>query len=135
MMQDDHTPNINPIFALIDHLQRNTSKFASNVRRHVEPILSQPRSATKPIIANKRAPQLLASLSASSSSEFLGKEPTQINREDVGRATWTFLHALAAQYPEKPTRQQQRDVKQLMDILTRMYPCRECAEHFADVIK
>ena len=32
----------------------------------------------------------------------------------VGRAAWTFLHALAAQYPDKPSRQQVRDVTNLV---------------------
>ena len=57
------------------------------------------------------------------------------SKEDVGRATWTFLHTLAAQYPDKPSFQQKRDAKQLIDILTRMYPCGECAEHFTQVVK
>ncbi|VFQ72565.1 unnamed protein product [Cuscuta campestris] len=55
-------------------------------------------------------------------------------KEELGRATWTFLHSLAAQYPEKPTRQQKKDVKELMAILSRMYPCKECADHFKEVL-
>ncbi len=57
-----------------------------------------------------------------------------VSREEVGRASWTFLHTLAAQYPERPTRQQKRDVRNLIDILTRMYPCGECARHFKEVV-
>ncbi|EOX98441.1 Erv1/Alr family protein isoform 2, partial [Theobroma cacao] len=56
-------------------------------------------------------------------------------REELGRATWTFLHTLAAQYPENPTRQQRKDVKELMSILSRMYPCKECADHFKEVLR
>lgn len=37
-----------------------------------------------------------------------------VSKEEVGRATWTFLHTLAAQYPEKPSRQQRRDAKNLV---------------------
>ncbi|XP_002976837.2 FAD-linked sulfhydryl oxidase ERV1 [Selaginella moellendorffii] len=58
-----------------------------------------------------------------------------VTREDLGRATWTFLHSLAAQYPDKPTRQQQKDVRELMAIISRMYPCKECADHFKEVLK
>jgi FAD-linked sulfhydryl oxidase len=57
-----------------------------------------------------------------------------ITKEDIGRATWLFLHTLAAQYPEKPTRQQRKDAKTLIDVLTRMYPCGECARHFKKVV-
>ncbi|CAM6084702.1 unnamed protein product [Calypogeia fissa] len=58
-----------------------------------------------------------------------------VSKEDLGRATWTFLHTLAAQFPEHPTKQQQRDAKDLMGILSRIYPCKECADHFKDVLK
>ncbi|KAG5238724.1 Erv1/Alr family protein [Salix suchowensis] len=64
-----------------------------------------------------------------------GKSAAPLTKEELGRATWTFLHTLAAQYPEHPTRQQKKDVKELMAILSRMYPCQECADHFKEVIK
>jgi FAD-linked sulfhydryl oxidase len=57
-----------------------------------------------------------------------------ITKEDIGRATWLFLHTLAAQYPENPTWQQRKDAKTLIDVLTRMYPCGECARHFKKVV-
>ncbi|KAF5731848.1 putative FAD-linked sulfhydryl oxidase [Tripterygium wilfordii] len=63
------------------------------------------------------------------------KATAPVTKEELGRATWTFLHTLAAQYPEKPTRQQKKDVKELMAILTRMYPCKECADHFKEVLR
>ncbi|KDP44476.1 hypothetical protein JCGZ_16309 [Jatropha curcas] len=64
-----------------------------------------------------------------------GKSTGPVTKEELGRATWTFLHTLAAQYPENPTRQQKKDVKELMAILSRMYPCRECADHFKEVLR
>ncbi|KAJ6345743.1 hypothetical protein OIU78_008408 [Salix suchowensis] len=64
-----------------------------------------------------------------------GKSAAPLTKEELGRATWTFLHTLAAQYPEHPTRQQKKDVKELMAILSRMYPCQECGDHFKEVIK
>ncbi|WCJ17931.1 FAD-linked sulfhydryl oxidase ERV1 [Euphorbia peplus] len=64
-----------------------------------------------------------------------GKSSGPVTKEDLGRATWTFLHTLAAQYPENPTRQQKKDVKELMSILSRMYPCKECADHFKEVLR
>ncbi|GAB4838339.1 Flavin-linked sulfhydryl oxidase of the mitochondrial IMS [Ancistrocladus abbreviatus] len=64
-----------------------------------------------------------------------GNSAQPVNKEELGRATWTFLHTLAAQYPERPTRQQKKDVKELMAILSRMYPCKECADHFKEVLR
>ncbi|KAL3699603.1 hypothetical protein R1sor_017625 [Riccia sorocarpa] len=66
-------------------------------------------------------------------------EKTEVNsavsKEELGRSTWTFLHTLAAQFPDQPTKQQQRDVKELMVILSRIYPCKDCADHFKDVLR
>ncbi|XP_039137298.1 FAD-linked sulfhydryl oxidase ERV1 [Dioscorea cayenensis subsp. rotundata] len=58
-----------------------------------------------------------------------------LTKEELGRATWTLLHTIAAQYPDNPTRQQKHDVKELMAILSRIYPCKECADHFKEVLK
>ncbi|XP_031127763.1 FAD-linked sulfhydryl oxidase ERV1-like [Ipomoea triloba] len=63
------------------------------------------------------------------------KSAGPVIKEELGRATWIFLHTLAAQYPEKPTRQQKKDVKELMGILSRMYPCKDCADHFKEVLR
>uniref|UniRef100_N1R569 Sulfhydryl oxidase n=1 Tax=Aegilops tauschii TaxID=37682 RepID=N1R569_AEGTA len=71
-----------------------------------------------------------------------GPRPTQMDtkvapltKEEVGRATWMLLHTIAAQFPDEPTRQQKRDAKELMALLSRIYPCKECAEHFKEVLK
>ncbi|KAG8073948.1 hypothetical protein GUJ93_ZPchr0006g45023 [Zizania palustris] len=58
-----------------------------------------------------------------------------LTREEVGRATWMLLHTIAAQFPDEPTRQQKRDAKELMAIISRLYPCKECAGHFKEVLK
>lgn len=42
---------------------------------------------------------------------------------------------MAAQWPDRPTRGQQRDARALVDCLTRVYPCGDCARHFAELVK
>lgn len=37
-------------------------------------------------------------------------------REELGRATWTLLHTLAAQFPDRPSRQQQKDARTLVSL-------------------
>lgn len=46
--------------------------------------------------------------------EAMARPHAGVSKEELGRATWTLLHTLAAQYPEKPTRSQQRDVKTMV---------------------
>lgn len=58
-----------------------------------------------------------------------------MSREELGRGTWTFLHTLAAQWPEQPSKQQKRDARTLIDVMTRIYPCASCASHFSTLVK
>ncbi|KAG8935076.1 hypothetical protein FRC01_009116 [Tulasnella sp. 417] len=52
--------------------------------------------------------------------------------EDLGRATWTFLHTTAAYYPEKPTPTQRSDMLNLLKALPNLYPCGWCASHLKE---
>jgi len=56
-------------------------------------------------------------------------------KAELGRSTWLLLHTMAAQYPERPSKQQQRDVRELISCLTRVYPCGDCASHFHEIVK
>lgn len=49
--------------------------------------------------------------------------------EQLGRATWTFLHTTAAYYPEKPTPSQRINMLGLLNALPALYPCSHCASH------
>lgn len=68
-------------------------------------------SSAGALVPQEGYPDTAASSSWRGSS---GGSTGAVSREEVGRATWTFLHTLAAQYPEHPSRQQQRDVKNLV---------------------
>jgi mitochondrial FAD-linked sulfhydryl oxidase len=50
--------------------------------------------------------------------------------EQLGRATWTFLHTTAAYYPEKPTPTQRTNMLMLLRSLPILYPCTSCAGDF-----
>ena len=55
--------------------------------------------------------------------------------EQLGRATWTFLHTTAAYYPMKPTASQQESMLGLLHSLPTLYPCSHCAVEFGERIK
>ena len=50
--------------------------------------------------------------------------------DELGRSTWTLLHTMAAQYPERPTRGQQADAAGFVAALANLYPCWNCATDF-----
>ncbi|THH10718.1 hypothetical protein EW146_g8289 [Bondarzewia mesenterica] len=55
--------------------------------------------------------------------------------EQLGRATWTFLHTTAAYYPDKPTVYQRAQMLSLLRALPTLYPCSHCATHLGQEMK
>jgi FAD-linked sulfhydryl oxidase len=55
--------------------------------------------------------------------------------EQLGRATWTFLHTTAAYYPERPTPYQRANMLGLLRALPILYPCSHCASHLAETMQ
>lgn len=49
--------------------------------------------------------------------------------ESLGRAGWSFLHTVAAYYPEEPTKTEQKDMGDFVRLIGTFYPCGECAAH------
>lgn len=57
------------------------------------------------------------------------KLPCPPDSAELGRSTWTYLHSLAAYYPDKPTVEEKADVKSLLSSFSRTYPCKWCVSH------
>ncbi|KAI9270913.1 ERV/ALR sulfhydryl oxidase domain-containing protein [Helicostylum pulchrum] len=58
----------------------------------------------------------------------------QTEKEELGRATWKFLHTMMARYPETPTESERKSLKDFMMLFSTLYPCGECATHFNKMI-
>lgn len=71
------------------------------------------------------------------SSEVTSKEHKEcpLDIDELGRNTWGFLHTMAANYPEKPTQQQEEEMTQFMHLFGKFYPCTYCAAHFRNDMK
>ncbi|KAI0352087.1 FAD-dependent thiol oxidase [Trametes cingulata] len=55
--------------------------------------------------------------------------------EQLGRATWTFLHTTAAYYPDTPTMAHRVNMLSLLRALPVLYPCSVCATHLGETMK
>lgn len=51
--------------------------------------------------------------------------------EQLGRSTWTFLHTMASYYPDQPDKNSQQSAIDLMNAMSRLYPCSFCAKHLS----
>ena len=57
------------------------------------------------------------------------------DRMELGNKTWTLLHSVAAYFPVSPSPQAQEDARTLMSVMSRLYPCQDCAEDLrADLV-
>ncbi|KAF8605971.1 FAD-dependent thiol oxidase, partial [Ceratobasidium sp. AG-I] len=86
-------------------------------------------SSTSPVAAAGAA---VASTAAASSSS---RDNCPADVEQLGRATWTFLHTTAAYYPESPTKPQQSHMLSLLRALPALYPCGPCATDFGEDLR
>lgn len=58
------------------------------------------------------------------------QEPSQEEIQEVGRSTWTLLHAISKYFPKYPTEREKEAVYSLIDSLSVLYPCRSCSVAF-----
>ncbi|XP_052783686.1 FAD-linked sulfhydryl oxidase ALR-like isoform X2 [Mya arenaria] len=58
-----------------------------------------------------------------------------LDKDELGRRTWSFLHTMAAYYPNQPSSEQQTDMKDMMYLFGKFYPCDFCAKDFRKSIK
>nr|KYP53549.1 FAD-linked sulfhydryl oxidase ALR [Cajanus cajan] len=130
----------NPLLALFHNIEQVSNFVQHHLSNFIGPhIQSSGPPSSGPlfsIYSSTKAPLAKTTSSVQlGDTSVKGKSTAPVSKEELGRATWTFLHTLAAQYPDNPTRQQKKDVKELVQILTRMYPCSECADHFKEVVR
>ncbi|KAG7093994.1 hypothetical protein E1B28_007624 [Marasmius oreades] len=55
--------------------------------------------------------------------------------EQLGNATWTFLHSTAAYYPNRPTPNHRANMLLLIRAIPTLYPCSHCADDFGQDVK
>ncbi|OCB85544.1 FAD-dependent thiol oxidase [Sanghuangporus baumii] len=57
------------------------------------------------------------------------------DKDQLGRSTWTFLHATAAYYPDQPTSTHRKRMLGILFALPVLFPCSWCAMHFGEEIQ
>ncbi|KAL7921022.1 ERV/ALR sulfhydryl oxidase domain-containing protein [Trichoderma austrokoningii] len=55
-------------------------------------------------------------------------------KAELGRATWKFMHTMAARFPETPTPEERKTLETFIYLFSRLYPCGDCARHFRGIL-
>ena len=119
----------------------------TNHRDSIDEIISQIRQLRKelqtgPVSRAQLQRDTRATNSVMAEYEFLFKDgrqsqsklPPPPGKDELGRGTWTLLHTMAAYWPEKPPPEQAEDGKSFIELLSRLYPCTDCAAHFRETL-
>ncbi|XP_012274247.1 FAD-linked sulfhydryl oxidase ALR [Orussus abietinus] len=63
------------------------------------------------------------------------RENCPLDKDELGSKTWSFLHTMAAYYPDTPTSEQKTDMKSFFYTFSEFYPCTACAEDLRKQLK
>lgn len=65
-----------------------------------------------------------------STSVKISDKQCPLDKNELGRATWPFLHTMAAYYPKHPSPKVQNDMSTFIQHFGQFYPCDHCAADF-----
>ncbi|RKP36974.1 ERV/ALR sulfhydryl oxidase domain-containing protein, partial [Dimargaris cristalligena] len=55
-------------------------------------------------------------------------------RHLLGQSTWRLIHTTMARFPLMPSENEKQALSQFLFLLSRLYPCGDCAEHFQKLL-
>ncbi|XP_043263985.1 FAD-linked sulfhydryl oxidase ALR isoform X1 [Colletes gigas] len=63
------------------------------------------------------------------------RDDCPLDKDELGSRTWSFLHTMAAYYPDHPNEEQQSDITKFFYTFSKFYPCYVCAQDLQEQLK
>lgn len=64
-----------------------------------------------------------------------GKSGYPPDRRELGRAGWLYLHTIAANYPETPSKDDKLKTSAFLHTFAELYPCSLCRDSLIDIYR
>lgn len=64
-----------------------------------------------------------------------GAKSQKTYKNQIGQSTWMLLHALVDHYPMEVSETYAENLMNLLNVLTKIYPCEDCREHMAVYVR
>lgn len=85
------------------------------------------------VFAQMRSKLMSSAMKSSNPSKPSSNQlPCPPDASRLGRATWTFLHSMAAYYPDQPSQTIKQDAHNVLSALPSLYPCEYCRDHLKE---
>ncbi|KZV99409.1 hypothetical protein EXIGLDRAFT_762703 [Exidia glandulosa HHB12029] len=55
-------------------------------------------------------------------------------KAELGRATWRLMHTMTLRFPEEPTQDERTALNDYFYLMSKLYPCGDCASHFQKLL-
>jgi mitochondrial FAD-linked sulfhydryl oxidase len=94
-----------------------------------------PSSKLKPAASSTTSASTTAALASTTSSTTPSESECPPDVEQLGRATWTLLHSMAASYPTRASESMQATTQSFIATFAQLYPCGWCATDFREWMK
>lgn len=74
-------------------------------------------------------------LKTNNNSSSIHSKECPLDKDELGRNSWSLFHTMAAYYPEKPSNEDKVVMNNFIQAIARFYPCESCAIDFRRDIK
>lgn len=130
-LEEKYDPNCPTCIDFKDWFKKQSSNQAESQSTNKKPTpdTSTISNASKQIPSSQTANKTENSASSTQSSYY---DDCPLFRDQFGKVAWSYLHTMAAHYPQNPTETQMTKMKDFIETFTMFFPCKHCADDFRE---